>query len=190
LSIHEAAIRLGVSGARVRKLAGAGRIPGAKRHGKSWRIPAEAFAAYAPQPVGRPHNVAPPEVSREELQALTTAATTYWEWWRLVEQHAPSMDEQLSDTPVKSEAQMKAATGRNLALDTNGDPYGGHIKTVDGESYDHSQSPRVLRAKWGAAKLPPGGNQGGQQDHLTIAQKKALSADVAAARARFLKFEF
>lgn len=51
-SVNEAAQRIKRCPQRVRKLAAAGRIPGAVKLGKTWLIPASWN--YAPMPIGNP----------------------------------------------------------------------------------------------------------------------------------------
>ncbi|MGV3721995.1 MAG: helix-turn-helix domain-containing protein [Actinomycetota bacterium] len=54
LNAKQAAEKLNISTARVRQLAGQGRLPGAQRVGRDWVIPAEAVEKFEPLPPHRP----------------------------------------------------------------------------------------------------------------------------------------
>ena len=55
LTVKEAAARLGVDGSRIRQWCLAGAIPGARKHGWAWMIPASGLAAVAEgYPYGKP----------------------------------------------------------------------------------------------------------------------------------------
>ena len=46
MTTNEVAAKLGLTRGRIKQLAGAGKFPGASKHGRAWMIPPKSLAAY------------------------------------------------------------------------------------------------------------------------------------------------
>jgi excisionase family DNA binding protein len=177
LTIHETASYVGAHEGHVRKACLAGRLPGAYRRGKSWRIPEESAGIWflLPRPVGRPPKpapVIPPDVSQAELSELCANAETYEEWWAIVEQNAPRLASRLHVTsPVKTDAELAHESWSSVPLEV-----ADRARFPDPRRHKHPSAFRNrLHAHFGEGPT-----------RLSEKQVRALLSDVQAARREYL----